>query len=174
MKKQSASPASFFAALLCFLLPFATVRCTDNPYSIRPSFRAWVCNRRKYRKRNKKNQGNYGLKVKDVIIESNPGTFGLFDRINGVAASFMKTNESTKRKIATSAAILAIFCLAGMWFFTDEWCRSQNMPLVIEHRFGFYLLLGCFIAAAIVTWLQKTETVQEHPAEVPSSPVEFL
>jgi hypothetical protein len=175
MKKKFASPASFLAALLCFLLPFATVRCTDNPTPLAHlSGIEFVIGENIVNEKNKENQGDYGPKVKDVMIESNWARLAFLIGLLGLAAAFMKINESTKRKITTSAAILAIFCLAGMWLFTDAWYRSQNMPLVFEYRFGYYLSLVCFTTAVVLNRRRKIENSQKHPVDLPATPVEYL
>jgi hypothetical protein len=174
MKKKFASPASFLAALLCFLLPFATVRCTDNPTPLgQLSGIQFVVGENLVKDTNMTNKNN-GPVAKDVIVDSNWARFAFLMGLLGLGVTFIKMDSQTKRKIAKNAAIFGIVCLIGMWFFADVWYRSQDMPLVFEYRFGFYLSLGCFIAASVVNWQQKTENVPKNFIDVPTSLVEYL
>ncbi|AXE18183.1 hypothetical protein DR864_10735 [Runella rosea] len=174
MKKKFASPATFLAALLCFLLPFATVRCTDNPTPLgQLSGIQFVVGENLVKETNMTNEKN-GPVAKDVIVDSDWARLAFLMGLLGLAVAFMKIPNRIKRKIATITALSGIVCLVSMWIFSDAWYRSQNMPLVFEYRFGFYFALGGFIAAAMVNWLQKTETVPERPAEMPTSQVEYL
>lgn len=174
MKKKFASPASFLAALLCFSLPFATVRCTDNPTPLgNLSGIQFVVGENLVKDTNMTNKNN-GPVAKDVIVDSNWARLAFLMGLLGFVAAFMKMPESTKRKIATSAALSGLTFLIGMWIFSDAWYRSQDMPLVFEFRFGFYLSLGFFIAAAVINRLHKAKNVSNHPTEVSSSQVEYL
>ena len=159
MKRKFLSPVSFLGALLCFLLPFADLRCTNykDPFGTASGL-DFVVGRNLV----KEDKGGF-VNTKHVELNSAWARLAFVIGMGGLLISFFRNHTEMKRKWSKRAAFASVSCLTGMWLTADVWYREfQEIPFIFEYRFGFYASWGCFLAAGILNHSTPTKVTSEN------------
>ncbi len=159
MKRKFLSPISFLGALLCFLMPFADLRCTHHKDPFETASGLDFVVGRDLVKEDKSGFVN----TKHVELNSAWARLAFLIGMAGLVISFLPNHAEMKRKWAKRAGFASAFCLTGMWLTADIWYREfQELPLIFEYRFGFYASLGCFLTASVLNGYRPAKVISEN------------